>query len=133
MTTTKTATSPLDVQVGGNHYKDMKIQPVEFIHANQLGFMEGAVIKYVSRWREKGGVTDLEKARHFVDMLIDLETKALAEKAVAKAVRKAKRQAKVVKAETVPSVKRPRGRPRKTAAVAPVQLELPLETAVAVA
>lgn len=61
---------PLDVQIGGGHYKDMKIQPVEYILANAIPFVEGSVIKYVSRWRSKGGVEDLRKARHFLDMLI---------------------------------------------------------------
>lgn len=65
--------SALEVQVGGGHYKDMKIQPVEFIHANGIPFIEGCVIKYVARWRTKGGVKDLEKARHFIDLLIELE------------------------------------------------------------
>jgi hypothetical protein len=65
--------SALNAQVGGGHYKDMKIQPVEFIHANGIGFIEGCVIKYVSRWRAKGGVDDLRKARHFIDLLIELE------------------------------------------------------------
>lgn len=69
----KPAESALDVQVGGGHYKDLKIQPVEFIHANNIPFIEGCVIKYVSRWRSKGGVADLQKARHFIDMLIELE------------------------------------------------------------
>ena len=63
----------LDRQVGGDHYKNMKIQPVEFIHANGIGFFEGNVIKYVSRWRAKNGLADLEKARHYLDLLIDLE------------------------------------------------------------
>jgi hypothetical protein len=63
----------LKVQVGGAHYKNMAIQPVEYIHANKLSFIEGAVVKYVSRWRDKGGVKDLEKARHFLDLLIQLE------------------------------------------------------------
>lgn len=62
-------------QVGGSHYKDMKIQPVQFIHANNIGFLEGSVIKYVSRWKAKGGVEDLRKARHFIDLLIELEGK----------------------------------------------------------
>jgi hypothetical protein len=61
----------LEVQIGGNHYRDMKIQPVEFIVANDLGFLEGNVIKYVCRYRNKGGLQDLEKARHYLDMLID--------------------------------------------------------------
>lgn len=67
--------SPLDVQVGGSHYKDLKIQPIEYIHANGLGFAEGSVIKYVTRWRNKNGIKDLEKARHFIDLLIELETR----------------------------------------------------------
>lgn len=67
------APSALDVQVGGSHYKDMAIQPVEFIHANGIGYFEGNVIKYVARWRKKNGVADLEKARHYIDLLIKLE------------------------------------------------------------
>ena len=63
----------LDTQVGGSHYKDMRIQPVEYIHANGIPFIEGAVIKYVSRWRAKGGIEDVKKARHFLDLLIQLE------------------------------------------------------------
>ena len=51
----------------------MAIQPVEYIHRNGLGFCEGCVIKYVTRWREKGGAEDLLKARHFIDLLIELE------------------------------------------------------------
>ncbi|OWT53385.1 DUF3310 domain-containing protein [Candidimonas nitroreducens] len=65
--------SPLGTQVGGDHYKDMPIQPVEFIHKNGIGYLEGNVIKYVSRWRSKGGIKDLEKARHYIDLLIELE------------------------------------------------------------
>lgn len=67
------STSSLATQVGGNHYKDMKIQPVEYIHANGIGYFEGSVIKYVSRWRQKGGAADLEKAQHFLAILIELE------------------------------------------------------------
>jgi hypothetical protein len=65
----------LSKQVSGNHYKELKIQPVEYIHANDLGFCEGSVVKYISRWRSKGGVADLEKAKHFIEMLIELESK----------------------------------------------------------
>ena len=68
-------TSSLETQVDGSPYKDMKIQVVEYCHANNIPFMEGCVIKYVSRWRSKGGVKDLEKAKHFIEMLIDLENK----------------------------------------------------------
>lgn len=68
--------SALDTQVGGNHYKGRAIQPVQYIHANSLGFIEGSVVKYVTRWRDKGGVSDLEKARHLLALLIELEAKA---------------------------------------------------------
>lgn len=67
--------SALDTQVAGNHYKNMKIQPVEFIHANGIPFIEGCVIKYLARWRNKNGIDDLKKARHFIDLLIELEEK----------------------------------------------------------
>lgn len=65
----------LTTQVGGNHYKDMPIQPVEYIHKNGIGYFEGCIIKYVSRWRKKNGVEDLKKARHFLDLLIEFEAK----------------------------------------------------------
>lgn len=67
------AAAALTTQVGGNHYKDMPIQPVEYIHKNGIGYFEGCVIKYVSRWRKKNGVEDLKKARHFLDLLIEFE------------------------------------------------------------
>jgi hypothetical protein len=65
--------NPLDVQVGGGHYKDLKIQPIEYIHANSLGYCEANVVKYISRWKSKGGLQDLEKVKHYVDLLIKLE------------------------------------------------------------
>lgn len=65
--------SALDKQVDGEHYKTV-IQPVEYIHANGIGFCEGNVIKYVSRWRKKNGIDDLEKAKHYIELLIQLET-----------------------------------------------------------
>lgn len=67
--------SALEKQVGGSHYRDMVIQPVEYILANGIGFIEGSVIKYVSRHKAKGGVEDLRKARHFLDLLIEHETR----------------------------------------------------------
>lgn len=67
--------SALEVQVAGDHYKKQAIQPVQYIHANGIGFFEGNVIKYVTRWRDKGGIADLEKAKHYIEMLIELETK----------------------------------------------------------
>lgn len=63
----------IDKQEGGGHYKDMTIQPVEYIHGNNIPFIEGCVIKYVSRWRNKNGVEDLKKAKHFLELLIELE------------------------------------------------------------
>ena len=65
--------SALDVQTGGAHYKSKAIQPIEYIHANGLGFCEGNVIKYITRFRDKNGREDLEKARHYLDLLIELE------------------------------------------------------------
>lgn len=62
-----------DVQIGGKHYKDLKIQPIEYIHANGLDFFEGNVVKYVSRHKYKHGKQDLEKAKHYIDLLIELE------------------------------------------------------------
>lgn len=67
--------NPLEMQVDGSHYKDMPIQPVEYIHANAMGYLEGNVVKYISRWRKKGGMADLEKARHYIDLLIQLESR----------------------------------------------------------
>jgi len=64
------AANPLDTQIGGRHYRDMEIQPIEFITANKLGWCEGHVVKYVSRHASKGGKQDLEKAKHYIDMLI---------------------------------------------------------------
>lgn len=60
-----------DEQIGGDHYKKYGIQPVEFIMANDIPFCEGNAIKYLVRWRDKGGVSDLLKARHYIDLLIE--------------------------------------------------------------
>jgi hypothetical protein len=67
--------SALDVQVAGSHYKNKAIQPVEYIHANGLNFCEGSIVKYITRWRDKNGFEDLEKIKHYVDLLIELERK----------------------------------------------------------
>lgn len=61
---------PFKQQVGGDHYKSMTIQPVEFILANGLGFCEGNVIKYICRYKQKGGVQDLKKVVHYAELLI---------------------------------------------------------------
>ena len=68
-----TDNNPLNTQVGGNHYKDLKIQPIEFIYANNIPFCEANAIKYLCRWRNKNGKQDLLKARHYIDLLIQLE------------------------------------------------------------
>lgn len=65
----------LTTQVAGDHYKCLAIQPVEYAHANNLGYFEGTVVKYISRWRNKNGIEDLKKAAHFLGILIELETK----------------------------------------------------------
>ena len=66
--------SALHTQVAGSHYRDMPIQPVEYIVKNSLGFVEGSIVRYVSRWRNKNGVEDLMKARHLLDILIEMES-----------------------------------------------------------
>lgn len=62
----------LDIQEGGSHYKDMPIQPVEYITANNIPFMEGNVIKYVSRHASKNGAQDIKKAIHFLELILEL-------------------------------------------------------------
>jgi len=66
----------LQQQVGGDHYRAKGIQPIEYIHANNLGFCEGNVVKYVTRWKDKGGEDDLRKAIHYLELLIQLETES---------------------------------------------------------
>jgi hypothetical protein len=65
--------SALDKQVSGSHYKELAIQPIQFIHANNIPFMEANVIKYVCRHRSKNGLADLEKAKHYIELLMELE------------------------------------------------------------
>ena len=65
--------NPLEKQIGGNHYKDYSIQPVEFIHANNVPYLEGNIIKYIMRHKKKNGVQDLEKAKHYLELLIQLD------------------------------------------------------------
>ena len=63
-----------DSQVGGSHYKGKAIQPWDYIVANNLGYLEGNIVKYVSRWKEKGGIDDLRKVLHYTQKLIEVET-----------------------------------------------------------
>jgi hypothetical protein len=60
-------------QAGGNHYCHGAVQCWDYITSNNIGYLEGNVIKYVSRWKDKGGILDLKKARHYLDKLIELE------------------------------------------------------------
>ena len=61
-----------DMQVGGDHYMDKTIQPWDYIVANNLGYLEGNIVKYISRWKDKGGVDDLRKAQHYLAKLIEV-------------------------------------------------------------
>lgn len=67
--------SALDVQVGGDHYKKLKIQPMQYSMENKLDACQHTAIKYITRFRDKGGIADLEKAKHVIDMLIEFEEK----------------------------------------------------------
>jgi hypothetical protein len=69
----------LTKQIGGDHYQKRTIQPIEYILDNDLNFCEGCVIKYVTRWRDKGGVEDLMKAKHYLEFLIEQQTSLAAE------------------------------------------------------
>lgn len=62
-----------DYQVAGDHYKKQKIQPIEYIMANQLPFAEGCIVKYATRWRDKGGIEDLRKIKQYCDFIIESE------------------------------------------------------------
>jgi len=68
---------PYDKQIGGSHYKKMKIQPSKFVIENELLFPEGNVIKYICRHRYKNGKEDLEKAVHFIEMIIERDYKLI--------------------------------------------------------
>lgn len=65
--------SALDTQEGGSHYKDMKIQPVEFITANDLDFLQGNVVKYIARHKAKNGAQDVRKALHYCQLILELQ------------------------------------------------------------
>jgi hypothetical protein len=60
-------------QVGGNHYKDCPIQPIEYIIGNSLGWCEGNIVKYITRHHMKGGRADVEKVIHYAQLLLELE------------------------------------------------------------
>lgn len=93
--------SALKTQVGGDHYKRLPIQPMQYSMANKLDACQHTIIKYVTRFRDKGGIDDLQKAKHVIDMLIEMESpKAAAPEVPAGTI-------------TVAEPKRKRGRPPK--------------------
>tara|TARA_Y100000401_G_C8131383_1_gene130292 strand:+ start:86 stop:304 length:219 start_codon:yes stop_codon:yes gene_type:complete len=63
---------PTDKQVGGDHYKNCTIQPVVYIESNKLGFLMGNVVKYVTRYSVNSNVQDLEKAKHYIELQLQL-------------------------------------------------------------
>ena len=65
--------SALDKQVSGTHYKGCKIQPIEYIHANGLDYFQGNVVKYVTRHKDKNGKADIEKAIHYLELILELQ------------------------------------------------------------
>lgn len=65
--------SALDKQVSGNHYKDCGIQPIEYIHANGLSYLEGNVIKYTTRHSKKNKEQDVLKAIHYLELILEME------------------------------------------------------------
>ena len=67
--------SAFDKQESGNHYKDKGIQPIVYIYANNLGFCESNVVKYVTRHKDKNGADDIRKAIHYLELLLELEYK----------------------------------------------------------
>lgn len=69
-----------DIQISGSHYKTKTIQPWDYITANGLGFLEGTIIKYVTRWRDKNGIVDLEKAKHVLEKLLEVANAELAKR-----------------------------------------------------
>jgi hypothetical protein len=76
--------SATDRQVGGDHYSRMAIQPAEFIHKNGIGYLAGCSIKYLCRYQRKGGLQDLEKAAHYIEMLIEAEREMTASLAISR-------------------------------------------------
>lgn len=67
--------SSLDIQEGGDHYRKLKIQPIEFIHANELDFLQGNVVKYITRHKNKNGAADVRKALHYCQLILELQYK----------------------------------------------------------
>lgn len=65
--------SAKDTQVGGEHYKSLKIQPIDYIIQNKMNFQDGNVVKYISRHRTKNGAEDVKKAMHYCRLILEIE------------------------------------------------------------
>jgi hypothetical protein len=66
-----------DKQIAGNHYKKNGIQPWDYVVANNIGYLEGSAIKYITRWKDKNGIDDIRKAIHFLEKLIEVQPERL--------------------------------------------------------
>ena len=69
----RTQNGSRSTQIGGDHYSKMKIQPIDFITENKLSFIQGNIIKYICRYKDKNGLQDLKKAQHYLNMLLEIE------------------------------------------------------------
>ena len=69
--------SALETQIGGDHYKNMKIQTMEFSMANNLNACQHTAIKYICRYKDKNGIEDIDKAIHTLELLKELEYGAM--------------------------------------------------------
>lgn len=67
--------NPKDTQIGGDHYKKYAIQPLDYIVANDLSFLAGNAIKYITRYKDKNGAEDIRKAIHYLELLLEYEFK----------------------------------------------------------
>lgn len=65
--------APLDRQVGGSHYKDLGIQPIEYVMANNMDYCEANIVKYITRHHAKGGAEDVRKVIHYAELLLQLK------------------------------------------------------------
>lgn len=67
--------SALSTQLGGDHYRKHAIQPVEYIVANGISFLAGNIVKYATRYKDKGGADDIRKIKHYCDLILEFEYK----------------------------------------------------------
>ena len=91
-----------DRQHGGSHYKSLAIQPWDYIESNNIPYLEGSAIKYLTRWRDKGGITDLKKAIHFIEKRIEFEEEKGAKSEPARNTRHSRVPRKVGRVGRVP-------------------------------